>query len=72
VELGDMGFEVFRSEANFVLFAGLKDSAEAFEQLLAKGILVRNVGIPHTLRVSAGTEAETTKFLEAAQDFAKL
>ena len=72
VELADMGFEVFRSEANFVLFAGLKDSAEAFEQLLAKGILVRNVGIPHTLRVSAGTEAETTKFLGAAQDLAKL
>lgn len=72
VELAEMDFEVFRSEANFVLFAGLKDSGEAFEQLLAKGILVRNVGIPHTLRVSAGTEAETTKFLEAARDLAKL
>ena len=72
VELAAMGFEVFRSEANFVLFSGLKDSAEAFDQLLGEGILVRNVGIPHTLRVSAGTESETTKFLEAAQDLFKL
>lgn len=72
VELAEMGFEVFRSEANFVLFAGLKDSAEAFEQLLELGILVRNVGIPNTLRVSAGTEEETTAFLEAARDLAKL
>jgi len=72
VELAEMGFEVFRSEANFVLFTGLKDSAEAFEQLLGLGILVRNVGIPNTLRVSAGTEEETTAFLEAARDLAKL
>ena len=72
VELAAMGFEVFRSEANFVLFAGLRDSAQSFDQLLSKGILVRNVGIPNTLRVSAGTEEETTKFLEAAQDLVKL
>jgi histidinol-phosphate aminotransferase len=72
VELAEIGFEVFRSEANFVLFSGLEDSAKSFEQLLAKGILVRNVGIPNTLRVSAGTESETTRFLEAARDLAKL
>jgi histidinol-phosphate aminotransferase len=72
VELAAMGFQVFRSEANFVLFAGLADSTKAFEQLLSQGILVRNVGIPNTLRVSAGTEEETTKFLEAAQDLVKL
>jgi histidinol-phosphate aminotransferase len=71
VELAEIGFEVFRSDANFVLFSGLKSSAESFEELLAQGILVRNVGIPNTLRVSAGTEAETTKFLEAAQNLLK-
>jgi histidinol-phosphate aminotransferase len=71
VELAEIGFEVFRSDANFVLFSGLKNSAESFEELLAQGILVRNVGIPNTLRVSAGTEAETTKFLEAAQNLLK-
>lgn len=72
VELAEMGFEVYRSEANFVLFSGLKDSASAFEQLLEAGVLVRNVGISNTLRVSAGTEAETTAFLEAARDLVKL
>ncbi len=72
LELAHLGFEVFRSEANFVLFKGVKDSAQAFDQLLAQGILVRNVGIAHSLRVSAGTEAETSKFLEAARDLVKL
>ena len=72
LELAELGFEVFRSEANFLLFSGLKDSAEAFEQLLSQGVLVRNVGIPHTLRVTAGTEAETTKFLAGAKKLVKL
>ena len=30
-----------------------------------RGVLVRDVGLPGTLRVSAGTEAETTAFLDA-------
>jgi histidinol-phosphate aminotransferase len=64
-ELTAMGFAPYRSDANFVLFGGVTDPAKTFEQLLAKGILVRNVGIPNTLRVTAGTEAETTAFLEA-------
>lgn len=71
-ELTELGFEVFRSEANFVLFHGLKDSAASFEYLLSQGILVRNVGISNTLRVTAGTEAETSKFLEAARNLVKL
>jgi histidinol-phosphate aminotransferase len=48
-----------------VLFAGVEDPNAKFEQLLARGILVRNVGIPNTLRVTAGTESETTAFLAA-------
>ena len=69
VELQDLGLDPFRSDSNFVLFGGLQDSAQAFEFLLAKGILVRDVGIPTTLRVTAGTEAETTAFLDAMSDF---
>ncbi len=64
-ELGAMGFDPYRSDANFVLFAGVKDPTRTFTDLLGKGILVRNVGIPNTLRVTAGTEAETSAFLEA-------
>jgi histidinol-phosphate aminotransferase len=72
VELQELGFDVYRSAANFVLFSGVKNSEQAFEQLLNEGILIRNVGIPNTLRVTAGTEAETSKFLEAARDLPKL
>ncbi|MET1018002.1 MAG: histidinol-phosphate transaminase, partial [Leifsonia flava] len=63
-------FQAFRSSSNFVLFGGVDDPNAVFEALLARGILVRDVGIPHTLRVSAGTEAETTTFLEAIADHA--
>ena len=62
VELSAMGLDPYRSDANFVLFGGLEDSESVFEALLAKGVLVRNVGIPNTLRVTAGTEAETSQF----------
>jgi histidinol-phosphate aminotransferase len=70
-ELKEQGFDPYRSNANFVLFGGVADSNLAFEQLLESGVLVRNVGIPHTLRVSAGTEAETTRFLEALSQIGK-
>lgn len=72
LELTELGFEVYRSEANFVLFRGVKNSADSFESLLSQGILVRDVGIANTLRVSAGTESETSRFLEAASKLAKL
>ena len=65
VELAALGYDPYRSDSNFVLFAGVEDPNAMFEALLARGILVRNVGIPNTLRVTAGTADETTAFLEA-------
>ena len=65
MELAELGYDPYRSDSNFVLFAGVEDPQGMFEALLARGILVRNVGIPNTLRVTAGTEAETTAFLSA-------
>jgi histidinol-phosphate aminotransferase len=64
-ELEAMGLDPYRSDSNFVLFGGLEDAESIWQKLLDRGILVRNVGIPKTLRVSAGTEAETTAFLDA-------
>lgn len=64
-ELKKLGFDPYDSDSNFVLFGGVEDPKATFEALLAKGILVRNVGLPGTLRVTAGTEAETTAFLNA-------
>jgi histidinol-phosphate aminotransferase len=57
------GLNPYPSDANFVLVGGFEKPEEVFEKLLARGVLVRNVGIPGTLRITAGTEAETTKLL---------
>jgi histidinol-phosphate aminotransferase len=71
LELKELGLDPYRSDANFVLFGGLEDPNQVFEALLEKGVLIRNVGIAGTLRVSAGTEAETTAFLEALRQVLK-
>ncbi|OAN34847.1 histidinol-phosphate transaminase [Plantibacter sp. H53] len=65
VELARLGYDPKRSGSNFVLFGCVADPHAAFEALFARGILIRDVGIPNHLRVTAGTEAETTAFLEA-------
>jgi histidinol-phosphate aminotransferase len=67
VELGRLGYRPYRSGSNFVLFGGVDDPNGVFEELLAEGILIRDIGIPGHLRVSAGTEAETTAFLTALE-----
>ncbi|POH63068.1 MULTISPECIES: histidinol-phosphate transaminase [Cryobacterium] len=64
-ELTKLGFSPLRSGSNFVLFGGVSDPHAIFQALLAEGILIRDVGIPGHLRVSAGTEAETSAFLAA-------
>ncbi len=64
-ELPTLGYDPLPSESNFVLFRGVADPQRTFEALLAEDILVRDVGIPHTLRVTAGTEEETSTFLQA-------
>lgn len=58
-----LGLEPFESDANFVLVSGFRDPNATFERLLERGVLIRNVGVPNTLRITAGTEAETTKLL---------
>lgn len=60
-----LGFEPYESWTNFVLFGGVDDPAATWRALYDRGILIRDVGLPHTLRVSAGTEDESTAFLEA-------
>lgn len=64
-ELTAMGLRPVPSDANFVLFGGLADAPVTWQALLDAGVLVRDVGIPGHLRVTAGTPAETTAFLEA-------
>ncbi len=64
-ELPLLGYSVHDSQANFVLFGGIESPRTLFAELLERGILVRDVGIAHHLRVTAGTEAETTALLDA-------
>ncbi len=63
--LAALGFSPVPSDANFVLFGGLVNAARTWATLLEHGVLVRDVGIAHYLRVTAGTPEETTAFLDA-------
>lgn len=63
--LAELGYAVHPSGANFLLVGGFADPAATFEALRAQGILIRNLGIDGHLRLTAGTEAETTVLLDA-------
>ncbi|GAA1498515.1 histidinol-phosphate transaminase [Paeniglutamicibacter kerguelensis] len=62
-ELTRMGLNPASSDSNFVFFGGLENPRYIWEGLLEAGVIIRDVGIPGHLRVTAGTEAETTAFL---------
>ncbi|MHA7273785.1 histidinol-phosphate transaminase [Arthrobacter sp. TMT4-20] len=62
--LQHLGLTPVPSDANFVLFGGLDDPHRIWQGLLDGGVLIRDVGIPGHLRVTAGTETETTVFLD--------
>ncbi len=63
--LRELGYAAADSDANFVLFGQFEDQKVIWQQLLDRGLLVRDVGLPGWLRVSAGTPAETDAFLAA-------
>lgn len=60
-----LGYTPHESWSNFVLFGGVADPKATWQSLYEQGVLIRDVGIPGHLRVTAGTEAETTAFLDA-------
>jgi histidinol-phosphate aminotransferase len=62
--LRERGYRVADSDANFVLFEVGGDQRVVWQQLLDAGVLVRDVGLPGWLRVTAGTAEETDAFLE--------
>jgi histidinol-phosphate aminotransferase len=64
-EVRARGLAVADSDANFVLFGGLADSAAVWQRMLDHGVLIRDVGLPGWLRVTAGTPEETDAFLAA-------
>ena len=72
-ELPALGCPVVASDANFVLFGVPEvgdsrvpgDQQASWQALLDAGVLVRDVGLPGWLRVTAGTPAEMDAFLSA-------
>ncbi|WP_152978137.1 histidinol-phosphate transaminase [Curtobacterium sp. S6] len=65
--LTECGLKPASSDSNFVFFGGVPDSRALWEDLLSDGVLIRDVGIPGHLRVTAGTEEETTAFLRSLE-----
>lgn len=60
-----LGYVAHDTWSNFVLFGGVDDPGATWKALYDRGVLIRDVGIPHHLRVTAGTADETTAFLDA-------
>jgi histidinol-phosphate aminotransferase len=74
-ELTALGLRVVPSDANFVFFGVDRhsdvpggDQKALWQRILDHGVLIRDVGIPGMLRVTAGTEDETTAFLNALKE----
>jgi histidinol-phosphate aminotransferase len=68
--LPTIGVEAFPSDANFVLFRPAKPAREAFDELLERGVLVRDFTdlVEGCLRVSAGTPEEVDLFLNTLEE----
>lgn len=63
-----LGYTVHESGSNFLLVGGFADPSATFSALRERGILIRELGIPGHLRMTAGTEAETSALIEAIAD----
>jgi histidinol-phosphate aminotransferase len=68
--LPSLGLTSVPSDANFVLFGRFADAPAAWQALLDRDVLVRDVGLPGWLRVTAGTAEETDAFLTALGEVA--
>lgn len=62
------GYEVIDSEANFSLIGRFPDRHQVWQDLLDRGILVRETGPAGFLRVSAGTPEEMAILRQALED----
>lgn len=67
--LTDLGYQVHESGGNFLLVGGFANPDAVFEALRAQGILIRNLGIDGHLRITAGTEEETSTLIAAIAAF---
>jgi len=67
--LRELGLTVLPSQANFLLFTGFQASSpQLWQEMLDRGILIRDVGLSGYLRTTIGTGAENDKFLHALRE----
>lgn len=59
------GLDTAESDANFILFGRFTDRHQVWQQLLDRGVLIRETGPQEWLRVSVGTPAENDAFRTA-------
>lgn len=70
----DLGWEALPTQGNFILVDTKSDARALFEQLLAKGVIIRPAdifGLPSYIRVTVGTEEENSQFLQAVSEIFK-
>lgn len=71
-KLKALGLDAIPSSANFILFTGFAPSApQLWQELLDRGVLIRDVGLFGYLRVTIGTETENTAFISALTEALK-
>jgi histidinol-phosphate aminotransferase len=63
-----LGLQAADSDTNFVLFGRFADRHAIWQALLDRGVLIRETGPPHWLRVTVGTASETATFLHELTD----
>ncbi|QTH58504.1 histidinol-phosphate transaminase [Corynebacterium hindlerae] len=66
--LTDAGYQVVPSESNFVFFGPFEDQQQSWQQFLARGVLIRDVGVAGHLRATIGLPGENDALLSAAKE----
>ena len=65
-ELGDLGVQVTPSQANFVFCNFARPAQQIYDAMLRRGVILRPFPkLPSALRITAGTEKENTRMLQA-------
>jgi len=68
-QLTAMGLTVIPSASNFILFSGFAmPSAQLWQSMLDRGVLIRDVGLLGYLRVTIGNEAENSRFISSLSE----
>jgi histidinol-phosphate aminotransferase len=69
--LDDMGLEYIRTATNFMMINVKRDCVKVFEQLICKGVIVRDMkawGFDTFIRVSIGTREENEIFIDTLKE----